>query len=87
MVRVPIGGWEGNAPEMGSGLNEYEARGLTMQALRRQGWNQVSGLFRIVGDLRARAQGINPINSSGSNGGTVRTTPGCSPVIGTVAGP
>lgn len=37
-----------------------EARGFLMQALSVGGWNQVDGLLRTVGDLKARAQGINP---------------------------
>src|SRR3984885_10054298 len=45
-----------------------EARGLLMQALREPGWNQVGGLISPVGNLRARAQGINP-NQHPSYGG------------------
>jgi hypothetical protein len=37
-----------------------EARGLLMQALREAGWNQVSNLVTIVGNYRARSQGITP---------------------------
>jgi hypothetical protein len=37
-----------------------EARGLLMQALRQSGWNQVGNLITLVGDLKARSQGINP---------------------------
>jgi hypothetical protein len=37
-----------------------EARGLLMQALRESGWNQVGTLVALVGDLKARAGGINP---------------------------
>jgi hypothetical protein len=37
-----------------------EARGLLMQALRQGGWNQVDQIMRVVGDLKARAQGIDP---------------------------
>lgn len=36
-----------------------EARAFLMQALRQPGWNQVSDLFMIVGDLKARAEGLN----------------------------
>lgn len=46
-----------------------EARGLLMQALREPGWNQVGGLVRTVGLLKARAQGINPNQSLRSYGG------------------
>jgi hypothetical protein len=46
-----------------------EARGLIMQALRQPGWNQVNGLFRIVGDLKAKAQGINPNLTPSYDGG------------------
>jgi hypothetical protein len=37
-----------------------EARGFVMQALRMGGWNQLGELFRLVGECKARAQGINP---------------------------
>jgi hypothetical protein len=37
-----------------------EARGLTMQALRQTGWNQVGGLMEIVGNLKASADKIPP---------------------------
>jgi hypothetical protein len=35
-----------------------EARAFIWQALRQTGWNQVSSLFMIVGDLKAQEQGI-----------------------------
>src|ERR1700674_3108011 len=46
-----------------------EARGLIMQALREGGWNQVSGLTRVAGDIKARSQGINPNLRPGYEGG------------------
>jgi hypothetical protein len=46
-----------------------EARGLLMQALREGGWDQVNTLMRVVGDLRARAQGINPNLQQSYDGG------------------
>ena len=46
-----------------------EARGLIMQALRETGWNQVDGLTRAAGDIKARSQGINPNVRPGYNGG------------------
>jgi hypothetical protein len=35
-----------------------EARGFVMQALRQGGWNQVVELFIVVGNLKAKAQGL-----------------------------
>ena len=46
-----------------------EARGFLMQAFRLDGWNQMGDLLRIVGDLKARAQGINPNQRPSYDGG------------------
>jgi hypothetical protein len=46
-----------------------EARGLTLQALRQQGWNQVGVLLRIIGDLKGRAQGNDPNQNMSYDGG------------------
>jgi hypothetical protein len=54
--------------EVNSMMRLDEARGLMLQALRETGWNQVGDLLRTVGNLKARAQGIDPNQSLRSYG-------------------
>ncbi len=37
-----------------------EARGFVMQALREGGWNQMTGLWGVAGNVKARSKGVNP---------------------------
>src|SRR5262245_3178620 len=53
-----------------------EARGLIMQAMRTDGWNQISHLTGQVGILRARAQGIDPNQRPSYQGGRQFLQPG-----------